>query len=1313
MSVLQMAKLDRLQICGIRSFGPRNEDIQDIKFSSPVTLILGENGCGKTTIIEALKYACTGDYPEGTDRGAGFIQEPRLSTSSMTKGFVKLRMIAPQVDKPIVINRGAKVEKQPSGKLKLSKMDCSVNTVSPDGKEVSLSGRCADIGEQISVIMGVSKAIITNVLFCHQEHSVWPLEEDSQVKKKFDEIFDAAKYNKCISDFRKYTAEQERDLKHIVILRDARKRNKELVEKKRADLQKDENNLIELRENIDTKENEIKPLSDEVKKICELENVLGNLRAELKAKETEKVSINDSRLLLLKKIKEEYNGSDCELQEMIENFEKNKNDNTKKIEKILLEIGTIETKFNKINSEIQKAQVRVGQLEAEKKQQQERLNDRNNQINKIAKQLKVIPKTDSDADVKSTITSIDNARNEFEINLNKEREKYQLEEKSQQECIDTYRENIAKLEQEISTNTAQRTDILNQQRGTNSQIKQLDVSDELLRTLNNKIDQFDRQIKFLVESYDSDELERKIKNTTSQIEASDKELVELEKDYSILQKNYVTEENIATRTRDVVKKESKIFELKNSHYQHFKLLFDESPEIDFKDAVEKRIREVSNELDEFKRKIESEKERVTTNETSIRINEQKLNSYVSKVVETNEKVAEIAQGNSFEQVCLELEKNIENLQKERGQYRSAKIIYEKFVKDFQSEKACCPVCETDFNDKKSVAKEIVTKLKSKIEGIPQALEEIEIELKKKQETFNQTQQLTPLYEEAKKLEESSIPTLNSEITEAKDTLRVAQENVKSLNDKLKHPKQLLDTANIVVGDAALLDKYNSEINSYKQEIKNLKLKLVPTNTDKSREQVDRDIKVLKANILEKRKSCDSDTNKLTNNRREYQELREQKSETEKEKFNLEKSMHSKPQLLEQLVALEEKERTLNYEIKRIDQELVPLKQELQNSQRTLNLSKTENQSKYTRNLEEYNQIKASLDNIKKNQEAIDDIANKNIEEQLKTVLDNFKSCKIEEEKLNTNKSALSREMERIKEEQVKAEINKRNLEDNVEIRKKAKDIGSIEKSIEKLEEQIGTYNYSTLQEKKQKLQKQYMLRIKEISNIQGQTEVLEKNITSYKNELELPENKEAYDLYMRTLYQYESKKGAIKDAKIFTQGLEDAIIQFHKEKMSKINATIRDLWRSVYRGNDIDYIQIRTEQPQAKDTSNKRSYNYRVIQIKNDVEIDMRGRCSAGQKVLACLLIRVALALTFSHNCGILALDEPTTNLDKENVYSLCETLGTMIQNRRAEKSFQLIIITHDEDFIKTLSQLENINHCLRVTRNRQGNTVIKTEYLL
>lgn len=44
-------------------------------------------------------------------------------------------------------------------------------------------------------------------------------------------------------------------------------------------------------------------------------------------------------------------------------------------------------------------------------------------------------------------------------------------------------------------------------------------------------------------------------------------------------------------------------------------------------------------------------------------------------------------------------------------------------------------------------------------------------------------------------------------------------------------------------------------------------------------------------------------------------------------------------------------------------------------------------------------------------------------------------------------------------------------------------------------------------------------------------------------------------------------------------------------------------------------------------------------------------------QVLASLIIRLALSETFCLNCGVLALDEPTTNLDGPNAESLASAL--------------------------------------------------------
>ncbi len=82
-----------------------------------------------------------------------------------------------------------------------------------------------------------------------------------------------------------------------------------------------------------------------------------------------------------------------------------------------------------------------------------------------------------------------------------------------------------------------------------------------------------------------------------------------------------------------------------------------------------------------------------------------------------------------------------------------------------------------------------------------------------------------------------------------------------------------------------------------------------------------------------------------------------------------------------------------------------------------------------------------------------------------------------------------------------------------------------------------------------------------------------------------------------------------------------------------------------------------------------------VVMQKGDIKLDMRGRCSAGQRVcvdistrhrhvshpgfqvLACIIIRLALAETFCSRCGIMTLDEPTTNLDESNSESLAHAL--------------------------------------------------------
>lgn len=160
--------------------------------------------------------------------------------------------------------------------------------------------------------------------------------------------------------------------------------------------------------------------------------------------------------------------------------------------------------------------------------------------------------------------------------------------------------------------------------------------------------------------------------------------------------------------------------------------------------------------------------------------------------------------------------------------------------------------------------------------------------------------------------------------------------------------------------------------------------------------------------------------------------------------------------------------------------------------------------------------------------------------------------------------------------------------------------------------------------------------------------------------------------------------------------------------MAEINGIIRELWQTTYKGSDIDTIAILAD----VEKTGKRSHRYRVVMIKvcrfqkrnfenkpllqGDTTLDMRARCSMGQKVLASLIIRLALAESFGLHCGILALDEPTTNLDRDNIESLAQGLAAILRHRRAQSGFQVRIRRFVFDFFLKKNVFQAARHHAR-----------------
>jgi DNA repair protein RAD50 len=167
------------------------------------------------------------------------------------------------------------------------------------------------------------------------------------------------------------------------------------------------------------------------------------------------------------------------------------------------------------------------------------------------------------------------------------------------------------------------------------------------------------------------------------------------------------------------------------------------------------------------------------------------------------------------------------------------------------------------------------------------------------------------------------------------------------------------------------------------------------------------------------------------------------------------------------------------------------------------------------------------------------------------------------------------------------------------------------------------------------------------------------------------------------MIETETTSMAVQDLDLYHSAFDKALLKYHGLKIQEINKIIKELWALTYRGEDITNIRLTSDQE--SNSRSSRSYNYRVVMTKGTTELDMRGRCSAGQRVLASIVIRLALAETFCVNCGVMALDEPTTNLDFANKRGLAIALAQIIANRAAQDNFQLVTITHDEEFVSMM----------------------------
>ncbi len=146
--------------------------------------------------------------------GQSLINDPGMTDAAEVKAHIKLRF-KNRNDHTCVVTRALQVTKKRT-KLEYKALEAALSTLDLQGRKSSTSMKCSEVDRIIPENLGVSAAILENVVFVHQEDSNWPMQEGMVLKKKFDDIFESTRYTKALEALTKSKKEfqgKAKDLK--------------------------------------------------------------------------------------------------------------------------------------------------------------------------------------------------------------------------------------------------------------------------------------------------------------------------------------------------------------------------------------------------------------------------------------------------------------------------------------------------------------------------------------------------------------------------------------------------------------------------------------------------------------------------------------------------------------------------------------------------------------------------------------------------------------------------------------------------------------------------------------------------------------------------------------------------------------------------------------------------------------------------------------------------------------------------------------------------------------------------------------------
>ncbi|KAJ8604465.1 hypothetical protein CTAYLR_000939 [Chrysophaeum taylorii] len=1271
-----MSTIVKVGIRGVRSFYPEAEEVME--FYSPVTMILGANGCGKTTIIECLKFGTTGTLPPNSNSGKSFVHDPKLAQASEVKAQIKVRFCDGK-GRQVQVIRSMEVKQQKS-KVAFKQIDGLIRTRA-GGETSSIPHKCGELDSIVPMLMGVSKPILESVIFCHQEESSWPLQDGATLKKKFDEIFSSARYTKALTEIRK----QKQELS--MTSKDHAGDVKELGEAKRTAagferLRREARKVIEdasrQTEILEAKKATLESRSEEIEGIerrsAEFDRKLQVVRLDVQNLTREVESLGERAEELMEE-------SDEELVALLESLEEQEGKTQHEEEAAIAEKAELEDEAESVRKATARLADRRGGLKVMKEN--------------CERDVAAVGEDD-----RGMTTSLEEAK-----------EAAEREEKEVQKALDVAwdaaRSGVATKQSELEEARRAQREIASEMeraRATAHLTTTPSITEARVREAEEKYGAAQSELaahraKQKAETSrceaESRSLDAEVRRLDAQASAEREALEQSQAHEEERRALMVAEANLASAREKV--SSSSIFLSSSSSFRADPI--GARAEVDDSERAAKEAREAL-EARRYELRIAKSELKPPIGEAPLdsldefRCNYRKLQravfekGYGQKMLEADkqayfadtELLGEASGANLMEYVdrAATVVRNFEAGVLRLDTFLRADATAAAGYLAKLGKHDACPLCkqECDGETKKALAKSLSSKA-SVYSAERWDDYKRRIAALRERDFFSEAR----AWAKAKALEgdREAAEARARELEAAVDDLGAA---VEARGQAVEAAREALRVSE----EAEQLRRAEREAEADLEEKKSAIARLGEKRSVREIQDAIGAIFEAKARAGEKKAANDKlCTDLIREESRLAQRERDRETEATRsrnawtEKRAVEKRKEDARAELATLQATKSSQRERVYAL---EKEVASLEASKHKTERDLGKKRDDARREADAARAAWTRFRDRVDAAERAK-----IRLAETDEELAAISREYETLASREADARSELQAVDAKLKFLQLGDSNLSLARRKLTDNIQLRRTRRELEAKQNELRELKGQRDEDYMKPVEiaEAREEISDERADAVGRITVLATQRQMSETVVRENTQLLKQKRYKDVDERFRLKTLEHDATEMAIRDLDLYWGALDKALVSYHRLKITEINKHVAELWQATYQGSDIDKIEIVSGEESGSSRAT-RSYNYHVQMTKSGSKMDMKGRCSAGQRVLASIVIRLALAQSFGvDGCGLLCLDEPTTNLDDANRASLARGLAKIIAERSKQRNFQLVVITHDETFITTM----------------------------